>query len=284
MKCVVIYFSQTGSTEKIAKAIHEGVKKAAGNCDILKIKDANPRRLYEYDLIGLGSPAFGPEPENVRNFINDMRFVGGKHIFSFFTHGLLPLGYFPSIYPKFADRGLVVIGMRDWYTNVWISHAAKPYLSDGHPDEIDLKESEEWGQEMVDHSRRISAGETSLIPAKPPKAFKDLEFPPFCPDPEFLEVFRTKIKYHKEKCKYPKCRLCMDNCPMDGIDLSMSPPVIAKPCIDCEYCTKICPTGAIENYEFYAWTTPPFYNHMRLYFLSLMKQAEAEGGYRRLVP
>jgi flavodoxin len=87
MKCIVIYFSQTGNTEKVAKAIQAGVKQASGHCDITKIKDANPRRLYEYDLIGLGSPCFGREPFNVAAFINKMRFVGGKHVFAFTTHG-----------------------------------------------------------------------------------------------------------------------------------------------------------------------------------------------------
>ena len=83
MKCVVIYFSQTGNTEKIARAIQTGVKQIADHCDILPIKEANPRRLYEYDLIGLGSPVHGGVPGNITAFINNIRFVGGKHAFSF---------------------------------------------------------------------------------------------------------------------------------------------------------------------------------------------------------
>ena len=56
MKCAVIYFSQTGNTEKIARAIHTGMQQITGNCDLLPLKEANPRRLYQHDLIGLGSP------------------------------------------------------------------------------------------------------------------------------------------------------------------------------------------------------------------------------------
>ena len=44
---------------------------------------------------------------------------------------------------------------------------AYPYYTAGHPDEIDLREAEEFGREMVERSRRISAGETKLIPAMP---------------------------------------------------------------------------------------------------------------------
>ena len=69
MKCAVIYFSQTGNTEKIAQAIREGVKQIAGNCEIIPFMEANPRQLYKYDLIGLGSPIFSfVEPLNVKLF------------------------------------------------------------------------------------------------------------------------------------------------------------------------------------------------------------------------
>ena len=76
MKCIVIYFSQTGNTEKVAIAIQSGVKQAAGNCDLAEIRQADPLGLKEYDLIGLGSPVMGAAPANVGEFVNKMRFVG----------------------------------------------------------------------------------------------------------------------------------------------------------------------------------------------------------------
>src|SRR4030043_2458870 len=135
MKCIVIYFSQTGNTEKMAKAIQKGVKKAAGHCDIAKLKDINPRRLYEYDLIGLGSSviAWG-EPGNVRAFISDMKFVGGKHAFYFATHGTKPILLYPSVLPRMQQKGLTVIGWRDWYGDCILLFMPHPYPTAGHPD------------------------------------------------------------------------------------------------------------------------------------------------------
>ena len=149
MKCVVIYFSQTGNTEKIAKAIQVGVKQIAGTCDILSLKEANPKILYEYDLIGLGSPVMEVEPPNVIVFIRNMRFVGGKHVFSFCTHLDMGFCYFPSIIPKLKEKGLIVIGWHDWYGTSFQYPCPTPFLTDGHLDEIDLKEAEEFGREMV---------------------------------------------------------------------------------------------------------------------------------------
>jgi len=69
MKSIVIYFSQTGNTGKIAGAIQSGIEQTAGSCDLIKIRDANPKGLGDYDIIGLGSPVMHfEEPGNVRAF------------------------------------------------------------------------------------------------------------------------------------------------------------------------------------------------------------------------
>ena len=154
MKCLIVYFSLTGNTEKVARAIQKGVKQVSGHCDMVKIKEANPRDLSQYDLIGLGSPVIGvpeigTEPPNVRAFINDMRFVGGKHAFAFCTHGTHYEMFFPRVIRLLKRRGMIVIGTRDWYGSVYIPAMPKPYPSDGHPDSIDLKEAEEFGREMA---------------------------------------------------------------------------------------------------------------------------------------
>jgi flavodoxin/NAD-dependent dihydropyrimidine dehydrogenase PreA subunit len=280
LKCVIIYFSQTGNTEKIAKVIQKGVKQAAGHCDILKIKDANPKRLYEYDLIGIGSAVFGGQLGSVGVFLNELRFVGGKHAFLFCTHGTSPETFFPAAYERMQRHGLTVIGMGDWYGDCYLLHMPEPYPTAGHPDEIDLKEAEKFGKEMVERSRRITAGETDLIPAPPPA-------PPL-PPPQVKDntalTYSALLKFHKEKCLYPQCRLCMENCPMYGIDLSVDPPVLAKPCLSCEFCARICPTGALDMDEWVQNMANMTATRVSSMILGALEKAEGEGRFRRLIP
>ncbi|OGP55627.1 MAG: hypothetical protein A2Y65_00475 [Deltaproteobacteria bacterium RBG_13_52_11] len=256
MKSIVIYYSQTGNTRKIARAIHRGMSQVAEQCDIATVKEVNPKDLDKYDLIGLGSPIWmGGETPNVRIFIDKIPKQQGTHIFSFNTHGVMPEQYFPSMVRRLKAKGFTVIGTRDWFGSVHFQMAPKPYFTDGHPDEIDLKEAEDFGREMAENSRRISAGETHLIPPVPEHMYTPQLF-------VLLEFFQSghnphgHISYNKEKCLYPKCTLCMDNCLMGYIDLSVDPPIYGSRgngCdmwMGCTFCELICPTGAISgNWE-----------------------------------
>jgi ferredoxin len=178
-----------------------------------------------------------------------------------------------------------VIGTHDWYGSVYIASMPKPYHTDGHPDSIDLKEAEDFGEAIVNRSRKISGGDTTLI-LPTPKAPQEMPPPPMKSGEPSMgdKMFASELKYHKETCKYPTCRLCMDNCPMDGIDLSITPPVIAKPCINCEFCTKICPTGALDGSSYNEFAGPIAARDVKGFLMTDLIKAEEEGRFRRLVP
>jgi flavodoxin len=61
MKSIVVYFSQTGNTRRIALAIWEGIKEAGAQCDLARIQDVKTGDLAVYDLIRPGEPGLAPE-------------------------------------------------------------------------------------------------------------------------------------------------------------------------------------------------------------------------------
>jgi ferredoxin len=278
VKSVVIYFSQSGNTEKIGTAIAAGIEQATGQCDSFEIRQIDPLGLSEYDLIGLGSPVMGAAPANVLEFAGKMRFVGGRQCFTFCTHGTSFRAFHPVLYPVLKSRGLVVIGSGDWYGDCHLLHMPQPYPTAGHPDAIDLQEAEVFGRDMALRSMRISAGETELVPPEPAQVPK----PPDV-DLDAIASFAKLLKFHPELCLYPSCTLCMDNCPTHGNDLSVDPPELGQPCMDCEFCARICPTGALDMDEWLQIIekmTAKFTPHG----LRSLEKAEAEGHFRRLLP
>ena len=73
----------------------------------------------------------------------------------------------------------------------------------------------------------------------------------------------------------------MDNCPVDAIDLSVSPPIFAKKCRPCYFCEMICSEGAVEvDYDLGAKTSRWRAEHV---YTKALDKAEAEGRFRRLV-
>jgi len=57
-KALVIYFSQTGNTKKMAESIGEGIKKEAVDVAIKDVKDVDVDELLKYDAIVIGSPTY----------------------------------------------------------------------------------------------------------------------------------------------------------------------------------------------------------------------------------
>lgn len=64
-KALIIYFSNTGNTEKVAFAIKKGLEKAGLKVTIKKVDESLNVELYDYDLVCFGSPvchALPPPP------------------------------------------------------------------------------------------------------------------------------------------------------------------------------------------------------------------------------
>jgi flavodoxin/ferredoxin len=271
MKSLIIYFSLTGNTKKVAHAIHNGISRGVERCDITTLKKADIGQMVEYDLIVIGSPVWDGVPPNVMRFIDTMPPLKGKHCAVFCTHGTSPERFFPLIIEKLMKKGLSIIGFNDWYGSVYGPAAPTPYLTDGHPDGIDLEEAEEFGREIAELSRKTYEGKTKLTAAIPKREIR----PRISPS-------RPVPKLNKEKCRYPSCSLCVDHCPVGAIDLSVSPPIFAKACSFCYFCEMICPKGAVEvDYSGYA---EEFRQHIRDRFEKVLEEAEKEGNFRRLIP
>jgi flavodoxin/Fe-S-cluster-containing hydrogenase component 2 len=284
MKSIVIYFSQTGNTKKIAHEIQKGIVSAIGECEISTLKTIGEKDLTKYDLIGLGYPTWSSkEPPNVRNFIEQMVFPEGKHLFAFSTHGARPAGLISSVIPLLRQKGLTVLGFRDWYGSVTLPHMPKPYLTDGHPDEIDLKEAKDFGREIAELSERIRSGENNLIPQFSDKSEEELHGQ-LKKTPTDLSRARLdakkQMRINMEKCT--ECNLCVENCPVDAIDFNLSPPVFRVDlCIPCWFCEQICPTGAIEvDWEALIRV---YDKHHESGLDKILDEAEVRGSFRRLV-
>jgi formate hydrogenlyase subunit 6/NADH:ubiquinone oxidoreductase subunit I len=296
MKSIVIYYSHSGNTKKIAQGIQKGITQRTGQCDLARLKEIKPEEWINYDLIGIGSPVWGSKPAPMlADYVNCLPpTVKGKHAFFYCTHGTFPGRSIIRGVQPLQEQGLTVIGWKDWYCGcIPLPGHAKPWFTDGHPDAIDIAEAESFGTAMAEHSRKISKGATDIIPALPSPEASD----------EFYGVdhpaIATEMKAEKQPGKTPRppsktvrrvnpgkctgCGLCAEACYYNNIDTSVSPPVFGTKCCECSFCEMICPTGAVEVVMPHI---APLNNNSELFRVimpRILEIAEAKGRFRRLV-
>ena len=97
MKGIIVYFSLTGSTKKVAQAIQKGMATFLESCDLVKLKDVESTRLRNYDLIGIGSAVWGGPPNQLQWFVESLPDLRGKYVFTFCTHGATGGRFFPIL-------------------------------------------------------------------------------------------------------------------------------------------------------------------------------------------
>lgn len=60
-KIAIIYWSGSGNTEKMAKAIEKGIHQAGQETEIFQVSDFNADQISQYDKIAFGCPSMGCE-------------------------------------------------------------------------------------------------------------------------------------------------------------------------------------------------------------------------------
>ncbi|NVM44934.1 MAG: flavodoxin domain-containing protein [Candidatus Lokiarchaeota archaeon] len=168
MKILVCYFSNTGNTEKVAKSIAEGLEDE--NVEVLKIEDADPSNLKNYDLVVLGSGIYGGKlNKKVIDFMKEVSEYPPK--FAFFNTHQSSTAYqkaFKRIRSKLEESGSEVIGEFDCIgENLGMPketilgmlaklppeekkrQEAKIEATKGHPDAQDLANAKAFGKSLI---------------------------------------------------------------------------------------------------------------------------------------
>src|SRR5512134_3111063 len=68
MKALIVYWSKTGNTEKVAQALREGLEAAGAVVALKRAEEAKEVNYFHYDLLCVGFPSHQwhpPEPVNL---------------------------------------------------------------------------------------------------------------------------------------------------------------------------------------------------------------------------
>lgn len=163
MNAIIIYWSKTGNTEKVAQAIQQGLQEAGANVSLKKVGDAGDVDFFTYDLVCIGFPSYQWRPPGpIEKFLKS-KFelyhkqdhikagapkVAGKNALIFCTYSgphtgireAIPAGLYVGQF--FEHLGFTVLD--EWYVvgefHGWEEGSTKGRLGDirGRPNKEDL--------------------------------------------------------------------------------------------------------------------------------------------------
>ena len=146
MKSIVVYYSKSGNTEKIAQAIAAGLGTTAK-----KLDEVNPRELTGYDVIGIGSAVHRGAPDkSVLDFIQKMPELKGKKAALFCTKSIAGDKTTIAAMRKGVEaKGMIFAGS---YCAVGLSRFFADFgpriVHRGHPTKEELAKAEEFGRSL----------------------------------------------------------------------------------------------------------------------------------------
>jgi flavodoxin I len=142
MKALVTYYSQTGNTEKLARAIYDAIHFEK---ELLRIQDV--KNSHGYDIIFIGFPVQAHSvPAAVHHFFKNM--PDGQPIALFCTHGSLRGGHLPK---QAIEHGLSLASKAKVLGTFGVRGNVNPKVIDALMKSLEHQAWAEEAQGAIDH-------------------------------------------------------------------------------------------------------------------------------------
>jgi len=148
VRALIIFYSETGNTEKVARAIAEGLERAGVKTLVERIENLRPEEIRHFDLVCIGTPVHYAAPASrVREFLEKLPELNGKKAAVFCTYGLFgasrTLAMLRSI---LEERRAEVLGELKITGTVY--HFRPVVLKRGRPNAEDLMKCRKFGEHL----------------------------------------------------------------------------------------------------------------------------------------
>ena len=246
MNMLLVYFSQTGNTLKVAETMAEAFRDKGHTVRTLSMKEVHPADILSCDVLGMGTPCFESQaPTPVKDFLIALPPLYGKPAFVFATSGGQPGRVLYDLTRIMQSKGAAVLA---GFMGRGTVHHPAPCLIGRMPDRPNQGDLERARLFAIAVDKHLQAGRSGPMPESskdaltPQWGFYDLVA--FIAQPFLLRILLPKPKLDQTMCN--QCRICVNECPVQSIALNPYP-VLDGRCIRCYHCQNICPQTAISS-------------------------------------
>jgi ferredoxin len=226
VKVVLVYFSPTGTTQKVLTAFGEATALPVEKIDLtaLKARDSCNFHFGKTELVVAGLPVYGGRlPKNIDSFFSGLKGDGTPAVAAV-TYGnreyddaLLELKL------RLEERGFDVKAAATFVCE----HSLSPKIATGRPDAGDLTIAASFARQVMRSITNNTPGKLTVKGSYP--------FPAKGSGPAYQPATTGDCL---------KCGLCAENCPWGAISPNDFSTIDPAKCFRCFRCVKMCPSGA----------------------------------------
>lgn len=247
MKCLILFFSQTNSTKKIAESIGSELSASNWEVDLKNIKYDKPENITEYDLLGFGTPVYYYRlPFLVNDFLQSLPDLNNKAVFSFITYGSYFFDLPTQIKNILNEKNTIDLGF-------FAARGADKYLgylkegvllSAGHPTKDELTQAKKFARSLTESFQLKSEAEKKVSYEN--KKGLIYNFESLFTNRWLINNIYSSFFSSSNDCI--GCGKCVEECPQDNIILgSRKRPKWGKSCELCFICEMLCPVQAVNS-------------------------------------
>jgi len=240
---LVLWYSQTGNTERYARLIARRIELAGLLITSAEIRELGPASASGYDLIVVGSPVhYYDIPPNVRRWLEFAPSIKGSAVAAFVSFGG-PEGNQHnaacSIMELLMRKGGVPVGL-DTFMNMG-TMPVPGWKGPGIQEHRHLPNEETYDQVRF-FADSILERIRKDAPIKFARKITLRESLTLLPLAALTKWYIGKHRIEAKKCIH--CGLCESGCPAKAINASTGT-IDRKACIACFSCINTCPSGAV---------------------------------------
>ncbi len=274
-KAIIVYFSQNGTTERVADSVAAGLRNAGYVVDSWNMRDGHPPDIRDYDLMGIGSPVYYYRlPFNVADYLRTLPKLDGKPAFCFLVYGSHIFDAANWLRRRLERLETKEVGFFSCRGEAhFLGHLREGYLfSPDHPTQDELERATAFGNAVAKDKRMPfpDAPKAPLLYRIERAAMSQLLVE---------QVYSRLFKVDHNRCT--ACGLCMESCPTRNIEKDPhGHPRWGRRCLYCLSCEMNCPEDAISSaisrpglrllmrpflrYHATRWSQEPDLDHVRV--------------------
>ncbi len=245
-RCLLVYYSQGGSTARIAGSVAKGLRAAGHVVDLHNLKDGPAPDAAVYDFVGIGTPAYYFRPPFlVTDHLKSQPHLAGKPFFVFVLYGSYLGNTGNAVRLALERTGGREIGYSRYHgAGYFLGYLKQGTLfSPNDPTSDKISQAEQFGQDIGvrlggGEYRRTAYDAPTHIVYRIERALTNRLF--------VRQMFSRLFTVDQKKCT--SCGLCMKLCPMRNISEGRNgQPLWGRNCIFCFSCEMKCPKDAINS-------------------------------------